>query len=58
MTSSANILVILAHASLQRSRVNRRLADAAAGMPHVKVHDLYEIYPDFDINVRHEQSPS
>ncbi|MEB0135405.1 NAD(P)H-dependent oxidoreductase [Actimicrobium sp. CCC2.4] len=56
MTSSPNILVILAHASLQRSRVNRRLAEAAAVLPHVKVRDLYEIYPDFDTNVLHEQS--
>jgi putative NADPH-quinone reductase len=56
MTPSPNILVILAHASLQRSRVNRRLAQAAKSLPNVNVHDLYETYPDFDIDIKNEQS--
>jgi putative NADPH-quinone reductase len=56
MTPSPNILVILAHASLRRSRINRRLAHAAIVLPNVTVHDLYETYPDFDIDVPYEQA--
>ena len=56
MTPAPNILVVLAHASLQRSRINRRLALAAAMLPNVTVHDLYDAYPDFDIDITREQS--
>lgn len=56
MTPSPNILVILAHANLQRSRINRRLAQATRTLPNVRVHDLYESYPDFDIDAHYEQS--
>ncbi|MFZ5475392.1 MAG: NAD(P)H-dependent oxidoreductase [Myxococcota bacterium] len=52
----AKVLVLLAHPALFRSRVNRRLADVARAIPGVTVHDLYEAYPDFDIDVRHEQA--
>jgi glutathione-regulated potassium-efflux system ancillary protein KefF len=50
------ILVIYAHPTPHRSRVNRRLADAARDVPHVTVHDLYETYPDFHIDVVREQA--
>lgn len=56
MTSSPNIIVILAHASLHHSRVNRRLAQAAKALSNVTVHDLYENYPDFDIDMQREQA--
>lgn len=56
MTASSRILILYAHAAPQRSRINRRLAQAAATLPHVQVHDLYETYPDFDIDVPKEQS--
>ncbi len=49
------VLVILAHPVLERSRVNRRLADVAAGVKGVTLHDLYESYPTLAINVRYEQ---
>lgn len=52
----AKVLVLLAHPALFRSRVNRRLADVARATPGVTLHDLYEAYPDFDIDVRHEQA--
>lgn len=48
-------LVLLAHPEQHRSRVNRALADAAACVDGVTVHDLYETYPDFLIDIRHEQ---
>ena len=51
----ASILVLFAHPALEKSRVHRRLLQAAAGLPGIYVHDLYEAYPDFDIDVRREQ---
>jgi glutathione-regulated potassium-efflux system ancillary protein KefF len=50
------VLVIYAHPESQRSRVNRRLLDAARITPGVVVHDLYATYPDFYIDVKHEQA--
>lgn len=54
--SSKNILIILAHPNLEQSRANRRLAQAAAKVEGVKVHDLYAQYPDFKIDVEREQA--
>ncbi|MCU6433945.1 NAD(P)H-dependent oxidoreductase [Undibacterium sp. Jales W-56] len=51
-----SILLICAHPALHRSRVNRRMIEAVSDLPHVRVHDLYETYPDFHINLRHEQA--
>ena len=50
-----SILVVFAHPAFQKSRVNRALLDAARLVPGVKVHDLYETYPDFLIDVAAEQ---
>jgi glutathione-regulated potassium-efflux system ancillary protein KefG len=50
------ILVLLAHPVLERSRVNRRMAAAAVEMKGVTLHDLYESYPAFHIDVRREQA--
>ncbi len=36
--------------------MNRRLADAVRDLPGITFHDLYEEYPDFDIDVAREQS--
>jgi glutathione-regulated potassium-efflux system ancillary protein KefG len=49
------ILVLFAHPAFEVSRVNRRLAHAIATMPGITFHDLYEAYPDFDVDVRREQ---
>ena len=49
------VLIIFAHPALERSRVNRRLIEAVSGIDGVRVHDLYEAYPDFDIDVPFEQ---
>ncbi len=50
------ILVLYAHSSPHLSRVNRRLADAARTVAGVYVHDLYEVYPDFYIDVAREHA--
>ena len=49
------VLVLFAHPALEKSRVNRRLAAAVADLPGVTLHDLYEAYPDFDVDVKREQ---
>lgn len=49
-------LILFAHPALEKSRVNRRLADAVRDLPGVTFHDLYEAYPDFDVDVRREQA--
>lgn len=50
------ILVIYAHPAPHRSRINRRLAHAAKNLPNVHVHDLYETYPDFHIDISFEKN--
>ncbi|RJF95389.1 NAD(P)H-dependent oxidoreductase [Noviherbaspirillum saxi] len=55
MTSTPRILILYAHPAHGNSRVNRRLREHVEDIPHVQVHDLYEMYPDFHIDVAHEQ---
>ncbi len=56
MSKKRRILVLFAHPAVARSRVNRRLVEAARGLAGVTVHDLYEAYPEFDVDVAHEQA--
>lgn len=49
------VLVLFAHPALEKSRVNRRMIREVQGLPGVSFHDLYEAYPDFDVDVRREQ---
>jgi len=49
------VLVLLAHPSLQHSRINRTLANAVRNIDGVMLHDLYDAYPEFYINVNREQ---
>lgn len=55
MGSLNHVLILFAHPALEKSRVNRHLIQAVRGLESVTVHDLYEAYPDFHINVRLEQ---
>lgn len=51
----ARVLILFAHPALEKSRVHRRLM---AGMPRderITLHDLYERYPDGDIDIQAEQ---
>jgi glutathione-regulated potassium-efflux system ancillary protein KefF len=54
--SSKTTLVLAAHPNWRDSHVNRRLFEAARGLPDVQVQDLYGLYPDFDIDVPAEQA--
>jgi glutathione-regulated potassium-efflux system ancillary protein KefG len=49
------ILLLFAHPVLERSRANRRLLAGVRDLPGVTVHDLYETYPTFALDVRREQ---
>lgn len=55
MGSPNRILILFAHPALEKSRVNRYLIQAIQGWDSVTIHDLYEAYPDFHINVKFEQ---
>jgi putative NADPH-quinone reductase len=54
--SEPRILVIYTHPYPRRSRVNQALRNAIAGFGYVTIHDLYETYPDFYIDVAAEQA--
>ncbi|MFT5465133.1 MAG: glutathione-regulated potassium-efflux system ancillary protein KefG [Verrucomicrobiales bacterium] len=49
------ILVQVAHPAFQRSTVNRHLVRAVEDIDGVTFNDLYEVYPDFLIDVEREQ---
>jgi glutathione-regulated potassium-efflux system ancillary protein KefG len=46
---------VLAHPALHRSRANAALLDAARARPDITLHDLYEEYADYLIDVEAEQ---
>ena len=50
------VLLLFAHPDLEKSRVNRRMIREVQGLPGVTFHDLYEAYPDFEVDVRREQA--
>ena len=49
------ILILFAHPRYEKSRANRALLRGLAGLEQVTIHDLYEEYPQFDIDVPREQ---
>jgi glutathione-regulated potassium-efflux system ancillary protein KefG len=50
------ILLIHAHPMPHRSRVNRHLVEAAKTVEGVTIRHLYELYPDYMIDVEQEQN--
>ena len=51
-----NILILFAHPALQKSRINAQLILGLDDVEGVTFHDLYQLYPEMDIDVRHEQA--
>jgi glutathione-regulated potassium-efflux system ancillary protein KefG len=49
------ILILFAHPAFQKSKVNRQLVAGLDSIKGVSFRDLYEEYPDFDIDVKKEQ---
>jgi len=51
-----HVLVLYAHPAPQRAPLMRALATAARELPGVRLRDLYELYPDFDVDGAHERN--
>ena len=49
------LVVITAHPHPDRARANRALTKAITGLEGVEVRSLYDLYPDFDIDVAKER---
>lgn len=54
-SANGGIYLLAAHPNWGESRTNRRLRDAVQTLGTVQVCDLYERYPDYDIDVSAEQ---
>jgi glutathione-regulated potassium-efflux system ancillary protein KefG len=52
----AKILILFAHPRFENSLVQKQLSIAARRVPGITFHDLYEHYPDFDVQVQQEQA--
>lgn len=50
------ILILFAHPRLEKSRANRALATRLPAHRNITFHDLYEQYPDLNIDIRREQT--
>lgn len=48
-------LVLVFHPNIQNSNVNRHLAEAANTKEGIIVRDMYQLYPNFDIDVQEEK---
>jgi len=55
MTVRARTLLIFAHPALERARLNPAMIAAVQDLPDLSVRDLYELYPDFAVDVPAEQ---
>ncbi len=53
---SPTVALIHAHPFAERSLANRELLDALGGLDFVDRRDLYDLYPDFDVDVEHERA--
>ena len=51
----ARVLILFAHPVLEKSRVHHSLLKAASGLQDITINDLYQNYPDFDIDVKKEK---
>ena len=49
------ILILFAHPAFQKSRANKQLVAGIDKIEGVTFHDLYQHYPEFDIDVAREQ---
>lgn len=49
------ILILFAHPALEKSRVHKVLLEYSGNMQGVTINDLYQHYPEFDIDIDREQ---
>jgi glutathione-regulated potassium-efflux system ancillary protein KefG len=50
------ILILFAHPAFERSRVHKSLIETISALNGITVHDLYENYPEFDIDTEKEKN--
>ena len=50
------ILILFAHPAFERSMVHKSLIENISTLDGITINDLYENYPDFDINVEKEKT--
>jgi glutathione-regulated potassium-efflux system ancillary protein KefG len=55
MTNKQNILILLFHPLLHKSRVNMKLMSAVEDLDGVTIRKMYDIYPDFHLDPKEEQ---
>lgn len=51
-----SVLLLFAHPRFEQSRVNRALLSVLNHEDHITIHDLYERYPDFNIDTARERN--
>lgn len=51
----ARVLINFAHPALEKSRIHQQLVRVIKSVPGITFNDLYEHYPDFDVDVDREQ---
>jgi len=51
----SKLLILFSHPRLEQSRANAALLKAIPESPDIYLHDLYEVYPDFNIDIGYEQ---
>jgi len=55
MADKKRILILFAHPAVHKSRVNIRMNEVLENADSVTIRNLYEEYPDFQIDVKREQ---
>ncbi|NWF56737.1 MAG: NAD(P)H-dependent oxidoreductase [Syntrophaceae bacterium] len=50
------VLILFAHPRFEKSRANRALLEEVGSLTHIRLHDLYEEYPDFNVDVEREKA--
>ncbi len=49
------ILILFAHPALEKSRVHRKLIRHLTRLENITFHDLYQVYPDMDVDTEYEK---
>ncbi len=49
------ILILFAHPLFEKSNANNALVNSIPNSPNITFHDLYQEYPQFDIDIKREQ---
>lgn len=55
MGQKNKILILFAHPLFEKSQVNKILVENIPNSPNITFHDLYEEYPEFDVDIKKEQ---